>query len=31
MGGHLYVARIGAKLQTDNADYILLMRAAVRV
>ena len=31
MGGHLYVARIGAKLQTDNADYTLLMRAAVRV
>jgi len=31
MGGHLYVARIGAKLQTDNANYTLLMRAAIRV
>jgi hypothetical protein len=31
MGGHLYVARIGAKLQTDNANYTLLMRAAIRL
>ena len=31
IGGHLYVARIGAKLQTDNANYTLLMRAAIRV
>jgi hypothetical protein len=31
MGGHLYVARIGAKLQTDTDSYTLLMRAAIRV
>jgi len=31
LGGHLYVARIGAKLQTDNGNYLLLMRAAVKV
>ena len=30
MGGNLYVVRIGAKLQTDNANYTLLMRAAIR-
>lgn len=30
MGGHLYVARIGAKLQTDNDNYTLFMRAAIR-
>lgn len=31
MGGHLWVARIGAKLQTDNANYTLLLRAAIRL
>jgi hypothetical protein len=31
MWGHLYVARIGAKLQTDNGNYTLLMRSAIRV
>jgi hypothetical protein len=31
MGGHLYVARIAAKLQTENQNYTLLMRAAIRV
>ena len=31
LGGQLYVARIGAKLQTDNGNYLLLMRAAIRV
>ena len=31
MGGHLYVARIAAKLQTENENYTLLMRAAIRV
>ncbi len=30
MGGNLYVVRIGAKLQTDNTNYTLLMRAAIR-
>ena len=31
MGGHLFVARIAAKLQTENENYTLLMRAAIRV
>jgi len=31
MGGHLWVARIGARLQTDNANYTLLLRAAIRL
>jgi len=31
LGGQLYVARIGAKLQTDNGNTLLLMRAAIRV
>ncbi len=31
MGGHLYVARIAAKLQTDKTTYAMLMRAAIRV
>jgi hypothetical protein len=31
MGGHLYVARVGAKLETDNGNYKLLMRAAIQV
>jgi hypothetical protein len=31
MGGHLYVARIGARLLTDNGNYTLLLRAAIRV
>jgi ABC-type oligopeptide transport system substrate-binding subunit len=31
MWGHLYVARIGAKLQTDNGNYKMLMRSAIRV
>ena len=30
MGGNLYSVRIGAKLQTDNINYTLLMRAAIR-
>ncbi len=30
MGGNLYVVRIGAKLQVDNTNYTLLMRAAIR-
>ena len=31
MGGHLYVARIGARLLTSNGNFTLLMRAAIRV
>ena len=31
MGARLYVMRIGAKLQTDNGDFTLLLRAAIRV
>ena len=31
LGGHLYVARVEAKLETDNGNYLLLMRAAVKV
>src|SRR5208283_563073 len=31
MGGHLYVARVEAKLETDNGNYALLMRAAIRI
>lgn len=31
MGGHLYVARIGGRLLTDNGNYTLLLRAAIRV
>ena len=31
MGGHLYVARIGAKLQTQSGNFTLLMRAAINV
>ena len=31
MGGHLYAVRIAAKLQTDQASYTMLMRAAIRV
>jgi hypothetical protein len=30
MGGNLYVVRIDAKLQTDNANYAMLMRAEIR-
>ena len=30
MGGNLYVVRIGAKLDIDNTNYTLLMRAAIR-
>ena len=30
MGGNLYVLRLGAKLQVDDANYTLLMRAAIR-
>ncbi len=31
MGGRLYVARIGARLVTDNGNFTLLMRSAIRV
>jgi hypothetical protein len=31
IGGHLYVARIGARLLTENGNFTLLMRAAIRV
>jgi len=31
MGGNLYVLRVAAKLQTDNGNYVLLMRASVHV
>ncbi len=31
MGGRLYVARIGARLLTDNGNFTLLMRSAIRV
>ena len=31
MGAHLYVIRVGAKLQTDNGDFTSLLRAAIRV
>jgi hypothetical protein len=31
MGGHLFVARIGAKLQTQTGNFTLLMRAAIQV
>ncbi len=31
MGGHLFVVRMAGKLQTDNGNYLLLMRAAIRV
>jgi hypothetical protein len=31
LGGHLYVARIGARLLTDNGNFTLLMRATIRV
>jgi hypothetical protein len=31
MGGHLYVARIVAKLQTDGGNYTLGLRAAIKV
>jgi hypothetical protein len=31
MGGHLFVARIGARLLTENGNSTLLMRAAIRV
>ena len=31
MGGHLYVARIGARLLTANSNSTLLLRAAIRV
>jgi hypothetical protein len=31
MGGHLYLARIAAKPQTENENYTLLMRAAICV
>ena len=31
MGGHLFVARIGAKLQADSATYTLHMRAKITV
>jgi hypothetical protein len=31
LGGHLYVARIGARLLTDNDNFTLLLRAAIRV
>ena len=29
MWGHLYAARIAAKLQTDNGNYTLFMRASI--
>jgi hypothetical protein len=31
MGGHLYVARIVAKLQTDAGNYTMGLRAAIKV
>jgi hypothetical protein len=31
MGGHLFVARIGARLLTDNGNSTLLLRAAIHV
>ncbi|HLN46550.1 MAG TPA: hypothetical protein VK209_12665 [Candidatus Sulfotelmatobacter sp.] len=31
MGGRLYVVRIGARLLTNNGNFTLLMRAAIRV
>lgn len=31
MGGHLYVARVGARLLTDNGNFTLLLRAGIRV
>ena len=31
MWGHLYVARIGAKLETDNGNYTMLMRSTIRL
>lgn len=31
VGGNLYVLRVAAKLQTDNGNYGLLMRASVHV
>jgi hypothetical protein len=31
MGGHLFVARIGARLITESGNSTLLMRAAIRV
>jgi hypothetical protein len=31
MGGHLYVVRIVGKLQTDNGNFLLLLRAGIRV
>ena len=31
MGGHLYVARIGARLLTPNGNCTLLLRASIRV
>ena len=31
MGGHIFVARIGARLLTDNGNSTLLMRASIRV
>jgi hypothetical protein len=31
MGGHLSVARIVGKLQTDNGNLLLLLRAGIRV
>ncbi len=31
MGGRLYVARIGARLLTDNGNFTLLMRSEIRI
>jgi hypothetical protein len=31
LGGHLYVARIGARLFTEDDNFVLLLRAAIRV
>ncbi len=31
MGGHLYVARVAGKLQTNNGNFLLLLRAGIRV
>lgn len=31
MGGHLFVVRMAGKLQTDNGNFLLLMRAAIRI
>ncbi len=31
MGGHLYVARIGARLLTPEGDFTLLLRTQIRV